>query len=112
VLEAALTAGGSALRPGARASDVDRAVRSVVADALDGYTYPHHTGHGFGLQPQEPPYLIPSDEMPLEPGMIVAVEPGIYLPDTRGMRLEGNYLITEDGCEALSDYPMELFACG
>lgn len=112
VLEDALAAGVAALQPGVLARDVDAAVRAVVAGALGGYVYPHHTGHGFGLQPQEPPYLIPSDETLLEPGMIVAIEPGIYLPDTGGMRLEGNYLITEDGCESLSDYPMELFACG
>jgi Xaa-Pro aminopeptidase len=112
VLEEALAAGAAALQPGVLARDIDAAVRAVVANALGGYVYLHHTGHGFGLQPQEPPYLIPSDETPLEPGMIVAIEPGIYLPETGGMRLEGNYLITEDGCESLSDYPMELFACG
>lgn len=112
VLEEALAAGIAALKPGTRACDVDAAVRSTVAAALDGYVYPHHTGHGYGLQGQEAPLLIPSDETILEPGMVIAIEPGVYLPDTGGMRLEGNYLITLTGCESLSDYPIALFARG
>ncbi|MFN8594552.1 MAG: Xaa-Pro peptidase family protein [Thermomicrobiales bacterium] len=112
VLEAALAAGVATLKPGIRAGDVDAVVRATVATALDGYVYPHHTGHGYGLQGQEAPLLIPADETILAPGMVIAIEPGVYLPDTGGMRLEGNYLITATGCESLSDYPMKLFACG
>jgi Xaa-Pro aminopeptidase len=112
VLERALAAGVAALRPGATAGDVDRAARSAVATALDGYAYPHHTGHAIGLEGQERPYIIPGEPMVLEPGMVIAIEPGAYLPDTGGMRLEGNFLITESGCETLSDYPFELIACG
>ena len=56
--------------------------------------------------------LTPGDNTLLEAGMVIAIEPGAYLPDTGGMRVEGNYLITETGSESLSDYPIELFACG
>jgi aminopeptidase len=111
ILSDALLTGAAMLRPGVRACDVDRAVRSRVAQALGGYVYPHHTGHALGLQSQEQPMLIPGDDTVLEAGMVIAIEPGAYLPDTGGMRVEGNYLITETGSESLSEYPIELLAC-
>lgn len=111
VLEAALAAGVAALKPGVRASDVDGAVRASVAASLGGYAFPHHAGHALGMQGQERPLLIPGDETVIEPGMVIAIEPGAYLPDTGGMRVEGNYLVTETGAQSLSDYPLELFAC-
>jgi Xaa-Pro aminopeptidase len=112
VLTAALAAGVAMLKPGVVACDVDQTVRSSVMAALGGYTFPHHAGHALGLQGQERPMLIPGDNTVLEAGMVIAIEPGAYLPDTGGMRVEGNYLITETGSESLSDYPIELFACG
>ena len=112
VLTDALLTGAALLRPGVRAGDVGRAVRSRVAEALGGYVFPHHTGHALGLQRQEQPMLIPGGDTLLEAGMVIAIEPGPYLPDTGGMRIEGNYLITETGSESLSEYPLELFACG
>jgi Xaa-Pro aminopeptidase len=112
ILEDALAAGVAMLKPGVRAGDVDRAVRESVAAALGGYVFSHHTGHALGLQGQERPMLIPGEDTILEAGMVIAIEPGAYLPDTGGMRVEGNYLITETGAESLSDYPLELFACG
>jgi Xaa-Pro aminopeptidase/Xaa-Pro dipeptidase len=112
ILKEALAAGVATLKPGARACDVDLAVRSSIAAALGGYTLPHHAGHALGLQGQERPMLIPGDDTVLEAGMVIAIEPGAYLPDTGGMRIEGNYLVLETESEPLSDYPMELFACG
>jgi Xaa-Pro aminopeptidase len=111
VLKNALATGAAMLRPGVRACDVDRSVRSSVA-ALDGYSLPHHSGHALGLQGQERPMLIPGDDTFLQAGMVIAIEPGAYLSDTGGMRVEGNYLVTATGSESLSDYPVELFACG
>ena len=112
VLEEALAAGEAALKPGVRACDVDQAVRASVSAALGGYTFSHHAGHALGLEGQERPMLIPGDDMVIEPGMVIAIEPGAYLPDMGGMRIERNYLVTETGSESLSDYPIELFACG
>jgi Xaa-Pro aminopeptidase len=112
ILADALAAGVAMLEPGVPAGDVDRAVRGSVAAALGGYVFPHHSGHALGLQGQERPMLVPGDETVLEAGMVIAIEPGVYLLDTGGMRVEGNYLITETGPESLSDYPLELFACG
>jgi Xaa-Pro dipeptidase len=112
VLEEALAVGEAALKPGVRARDVDQAVRASLAAALGGYTFSHHAGHALGLQGQERPMLIPGDDMVIEPGMVIAIEPGAYLPDTGGMRIEGNYLVTDGGCVSLSDYPVQLFACG
>ena len=112
VLMHALTRAEELLRPGVTAAEVDRAVRQVVEEsAFAAYAYRHHSGHGFGLTSPEAPWLIPADHTPLRAGMVIAVEPGIYHPEHGGMRLEGNYIITADGCESLAGYPPVLTAC-
>ncbi len=112
ILETALAAAEKALRPGVRASEIDRLVRRVIQDAGYGeFAHRHHTGHAFGLTIPEPPWLIPADHTPLRAGMVIAVEPGIYHPENGGMRLEGNYIITEDGCEPLVGFPAKLIVC-
>ncbi len=108
VLEDALEAGADVLRPGVEARAVDAAVRKVIADAGYADNFPHHSGHAFGLFQQERPYLIPAEPMPLEAGMLITLEPGIYLPGWGGMRLEGNWVITEDGARRLDRYPDRL----
>ncbi len=108
VLEDALEAGSNLLRPGVEARQVDAAVRKVIADAGYAENFPHHSGHAFGLFQQERPYLIPAEPMPLEAGMLITLEPGIYLPGWGGMRLEGNWVITEDGARRLDRYPDRL----
>lgn len=111
-LEHALSTAAALLRPGVRAAEVDRATRQAIEEAGFGaYAYQHHTGHGFGLLSPEPPWLIPGDHTPLRAGMVIAIEPGIYHPVNGGMRLEGNYIITEDGYQALDTYPPLLTAC-
>jgi Xaa-Pro aminopeptidase len=112
VLVDALAAGEAALRPGARACDVYRVVRNVIDRAGHGGDFPHHAGHAFGIFPQEGPFLIPAEPMVLEPGMTVTLEPGIYIPDWGGMRLEGNYVLTEMGARRLDRFPSELTVCG
>ncbi len=112
-LARALAAAEHMLRPGVTAADIDRAVRrSIEESGYGAWCYTHHTGHGFGLLAPEPPWIIPADPTPLEPGMVIAVEPGIYHPIHGGMRLEGNYIITPDGCESLAGYPVMLTECG
>lgn len=99
------------LRPGARASDLDRAARAMLREAApDLPPMPHHTGHGIGLLAWEEPWIGGDSNSTLEPGNVVAIEPGLYLPGWGGIRFEGNYLITEAGCERLDTYPVGLTA--
>jgi Xaa-Pro dipeptidase len=111
-LEQALHAVEAALRPGVTAAAIDALARKTLADAgFAAYTYQHHTGHGFGIRTPEAPWFIPADQTTLQAGMVVAIEPGIYHPVHGGMRLEGNYIITDEGCEALVGFPAELHSC-
>jgi Xaa-Pro aminopeptidase len=96
VVSDALDFGASLLRPGAVASDVDRALRHFIAEA--GYpVYPHHSGHGVGVSGHEAPRIVPYSQEILAPGMVIMLEPGIYFPGETGVRLEHGFLITADG---------------
>lgn len=97
-----------AVRAGVKASDVDNAARSVVAEAGYGEHFNHGLGHGIGLQVHEAPLLKPGSEVVLKAGVVVTIEPGIYLPQWGGIRIEDDVLVTEDGCEVLSSVPKQL----
>ncbi|HEY2790146.1 MAG TPA: M24 family metallopeptidase [Gaiellales bacterium] len=103
----ALATGLAALRPGAVAGDVDRAVRAEVEAA--GHSYPHHTGHGLGFGWHEEPRIVPGSATVLEPGMVVALEPGAYRGGI-GVRVEVVAVVTGDGCRVLSRHPLDLAA--
>ncbi|HYT87294.1 MAG TPA: Xaa-Pro peptidase family protein [Gemmataceae bacterium] len=107
VLEAQRQAIAS-VRPGVKAGEVDSAARSVIAQAGYGDYFTHSTGHGLGLQVHEAPLLKPGSEVVLEVGMVVTIEPGIYLPSWGGVRIEDDVLITPDGCEVLTSVPKDL----
>lgn len=100
------------VRPGDRGRDVDAAMREVLVAAGYGAGLITHLGHGLGLQHPERPYIIPAEEMRIEEGMVLALEPGIYGLDGIGMRIEDNYLVTAAGLEPLSHFPRELIICG
>ncbi len=102
VLEAQL-AGIEAARPGVTCSEVDAAARAVIERAGFGEFFTHRLGHGLGLDVHEPPYLVDGNDLELEPGMVVTVEPGIYLPGEFGVRLEEDIVITENGAQLLSE---------
>jgi Xaa-Pro aminopeptidase len=87
---------------------VDQATRSVIEKAGFGKAYTHSTGHGIGLDIHEAPRLGPSVDVTLQPGMVITVEPGIYLPGWGGVRIEDDVLVTRDGHEVLTSVPKEL----
>jgi Xaa-Pro aminopeptidase len=98
----------SAIRPGAQAHDIDAEARSVIDGAGFGRFFDHGLGHGLGMDIHEAPRLRKVSPDTLEPGMVVTVEPGIYLPDWGGIRIEDDVLVTHDGCEVLSHIPKSL----
>ncbi len=106
-LEAQL-AGLDAVRPGASGVAVDGVARAIIAEAGHGEHFGHGLGHGVGLEVHEAPRLSPISSATLEQGMIVTVEPGIYLPRLGGVRIEDLVVVTGDGCERLTGYPKEL----
>ncbi len=99
------------IRPGERLARVDRAARAVIEAAGFGKFFGHGLGHGIGLQVHEAPRLAPNQDRLLETGMIVTVEPGIYLPRWGGVRIEDDVLVTQDGHEVLSSYPRDIDDC-
>ena len=102
VLESQLAA-IAACRPGADCAAVDAAARSVIADAGYGEYFPHGLGHGLGMDVHESPnFSVKAAGTTLEPGMVMTVEPGIYLPGIGGIRVEDDVLITEEGHRVLS----------
>ena len=106
-LEAQL-AGLAAVGPGVRARDADAAGRTPIEAASLGWAFGHGLGHGVGIEIHEGPVLRPESEDVLEPGNVVTVEPGIYLPGEGGVRIEDLVLVTTDGCERLTQFPKEL----
>ena len=101
-------AGFEAVRPGVACQDVDRASRKVIADAGYGERFIHRTGHGIGLTSHEPPYVVEGEERLLEPGMCFSIEPGIYLRDRFGVRIEDIVTVTVDGARRYNNTPREL----
>lgn len=106
VLQAHLT-GIAAVGPDVSGADADAAARKVVADAGLVERFGHGLGHGVGLDVHEAPRLHAISEDILEPDDVVTVEPGVYLPDTGGIRIEDCVLITDDGAEVLGSAPKD-----
>ncbi|MDR3288506.1 MAG: Xaa-Pro peptidase family protein [Peptococcaceae bacterium] len=107
IVLAANKAGIAAIKPGIKGREVDAAARKLIADAGYGAYFGHGLGHSLGLEIHEGPSLNKSEEQTLEPGMVVTVEPGIYLPSWGGVRIEDLVLVTERGGEVLTQAPKE-----
>jgi Xaa-Pro aminopeptidase len=98
----------TAIRPGAPCESVDLAGRRVIADAGYGRYFTHRLGHGLGLDVHEPPYIVEGNSLRLGADMVFTDEPGIYLPDRFGVRIEDVVRVTAVGAERLTNYPREL----
>jgi len=105
-------AGKAIARPGATGRDIDRAAREVIEGAGYGDFFIHRTGHGLGLEVHEPPYIMEGNTEPLVPGAVFTVEPGIYLPNRGGVRIEDDVVITVDGSHTLTSLSRELIQIG
>lgn len=97
-----------AVRPGRVAREVDAAARRVIEESGLGEYFGHGLGHGVGREVHERPVVGPSSEEVLRPGMVITVEPGIYIPEWGGVRIEDMVLVTENGCEVLTSFTREL----
>ena len=98
----------AAIRPGVETTVVDGAARGVIAAAGFGRRFNHGTGHGFGLEIHEAPKMTSKNTAQLQPGMVVTVEPGVYLPGWGGIRIEDDVLVTRNGHEVLTSAPKRL----
>ena len=90
------------------AEDVDGAARKLLVKNGLGIFFTHSTGHGVGLDIHEAPKLAMGQKEPLLPGMVITIEPGVYLPGKYGIRIEDTFVVTKTGCEILTPCPKDL----
>ncbi len=108
VLQRAQRAAVHSVRPGVSAESVDAAARDLISEAGYGERFIHRTGHGIGLETHEDPYIVQGNAELLRAGMAFSVEPGIYLPDQHGARIEDIVVVTDDGVESLNNTTHDL----
>ncbi len=108
VVRASQADGVAAVRPGAGTKEVDDVCRAVIAEAGWADAFEHGTGHGVGLDIHEAPTVSPLGTAILSPGVVVTVEPGVYLPGICGVRIEDTLVVTEDGSRPLTTFTKEV----
>jgi len=116
VLEEAMKKGEEAMQPGLPAAELDRIVRGHLKKAgPHGSAAFHHMGHGIGIAcgkgAHSIPFIVPHSKDVLAEGMVLTLEPGLYIAGKGGMRLEDNYVVTKDGCKPLGTFPKKLAIC-
>ena len=97
-----------AVRPGIAAAEVDHAARRVLQSAGLGRYFTHSTGHGVGLEIHEAPRVAAGEQEVLRPGMVITIEPGIYISGRGGIRIEDMVVVTDQGCEVLTPTSKDL----
>ena len=102
VVHDAQSAAMARVKPGVPCQEIDRAARQVITRAGYGAYFTHRLGHGMGMDEHEPAYMVEGNMRPLEPGFVFSVEPGIYLPNQFGVRIEDDFTCTATGGELLS----------
>lgn len=102
IVKKAAEIGRKTVKPGIKASEIDRACRDYITEKGYGQYFVHSTGHGVGIDIHELPVVSLNSETILEPGMVITVEPGIYIPGLGGARIEDVVLVTESGFRTLS----------
>lgn len=96
------------IRAGVAAKEVDAVARAVLAEYDLAQYFKHSLGHGIGLDQHEPPLLSVHDDSVLTTGTVVMVEPGVYVPNLGGTRVEDAVIVTDSGCELLGEYPRDI----
>jgi Xaa-Pro aminopeptidase len=112
VLREAQAAACAAVRPGVPAAEIDAVAREIITDAGYGEAFLHRTGHGIGMETHEEPYIVASNPAPLMAGNAFSVEPGIYLRERWGARIEDIVVCTDAGGERLNTTSTELYVVG
>ncbi|CAH0127522.1 putative peptidase SA1530 [Peribacillus sp. Bi96] len=97
-----------ASKPGVSCSEIDLTARNIIRNKGYGEFFPHRLGHGLGISVHEYPSLTETNSLELQSGMVYTIEPGIYVPNVAGVRIEDDLLITDTGCEVLTKYPKSL----
>ena len=110
VVLASQAEGVAAVMPGVAAKDVDDVCRKVISDAGWADRFEHGTGHGVGLDIHEAPTVSALGTAILAPGVVVTVEPGVYIPGIGGVRIEDTLVVTEDGSRALTNFHKDVAA--
>jgi Xaa-Pro aminopeptidase len=96
------------VRAGVSCADLDRQVRNRLGNyGLDQY-FGHGTGHGIGLEVHEMPHVSSRSQRVLEPGMVITIEPGVYIPGWGGIRIEDSVIVNDHGCEIITNSPKQL----
>src|SRR5207302_1539086 len=108
VMRRAQQAALDSIRPGVTCQQVDRAARRLIEEAGFGRAFIHRTGHGIGIDIHELPFFAPSDETVLQAGMVMSVEPGIYVDGVGGFRHSDTVIVTSEGREVLTKFPKTL----
>jgi Xaa-Pro dipeptidase len=97
-----------AVKPGVPLKEIDQVARDIISNAGYGLNFTHRTGHGLGIEVHEEPFVTSDNNQLIEEGMVISIEPGIYLSGKFGVRIEDIVVVTSDGCERLNELTREL----